>query len=106
MTKDKDFPVPPCFDAAGEETRRLVEMFIEMGQAKRIRLGQCPAERAVFRKLHGVAHGYLERLPTMPEAWRAGIFAHEHLKAWMRFSSDAAPTDSDLGTTLGIGLKL
>lgn len=104
--KEKDFPVPPCFDAAGEEARRLTEMFVEMGQAKRIRLGQCPAERAVFRKLHGVAHGRFERLDSMPKAWRAGFFEHERLDAWLRFSSDAAPTDNDLGSNLGIGIKL
>lgn len=104
--KDKDFPIPPCFDAAGEEARRLTEMFVEMGQAKRIRLGQCPAERAVFRKLHGVAHGRFERLDSMPKAWRVGIFEHERLDAWLRFSSDASPTDNDLGTNLGVGIKL
>jgi len=104
--KDKNIPIPPCFDQGGEETQRLVEMFVRMGQAKRIRLGQTPAERAVFRKLHGVAHARFERLETMPKKWRVGIFAHERLKAWLRFSSDASPKDNDLGTTLGVGIKL
>ena len=58
--------VPPCFDCAGEPTRRLDEMFVGMVQAKRLALGQRPAERAVFRKLHGVAHGTLEMLPNLP----------------------------------------
>jgi hypothetical protein len=106
MHKDRDFPIPACFDRPEDAARRLTEMFVDMGQARRIRMGQNPAERAVFRKLHGVAHGHLERLDTMPEAWRVGIFAHERLDAWMRFSSDTAPTSPDLGSTLGIGIKL
>jgi hypothetical protein len=106
MHKDKDYPVPACFDRPEDAARRLTEMFVEMGQAKRIRMGQRPAERAVFRKLHGTAHGRLERLDSMPKDWRVGIFAHERLDAWMRFSSDTSPMSPDLGSTLGIGLKL
>lgn len=106
MTKDKDFPVPPCFDQPDEAAQRLVEMFVEIAQAKRIKMGQTPAERAVFRKLHGVAHGRFERLPDMPEAWRVGLFAHDRLDAWVRFSSDTAPTDPDLDSTCGIAVKL
>lgn len=106
MDKDKDYPVPACFDRPEDAARRLTEMFVDMGQARRIRMGQKPAERAVFRKLHGVAHGRLERLDTMPKAWRVGIFAHERLDAWMRFSSDTSPMSQDLGSTLGIGIKL
>jgi len=101
-----ELPVPKCFDQPEEATRRLVEMFVEMGQARRTRNNPGPATRAVFRKVHGVAHGYLERSAAIPETWKVGIFGHERLDAWMRFSSDAAPTDADLGTTLGIGLKL
>jgi hypothetical protein len=106
MTKDRDVPIPPCFDQPDEAAQRLVEMFVEIAQAKRTRNNPPPATRAVFRKLHGVAHGRFERLPDMPEAWRVGLFAHERLDAWMRFSSDAAPTDPDLGSTLGVGVKL
>lgn len=106
MNKDKDYPVPACFDRPEDAARRLTEMFVEMGQAKRIRMGQKPAERAVFRKLHGVAHGRFERLDTMPPEWRVGIFAHPRLEAWMRFSSDTSPMSPDLGTTLGVGIKL
>ena len=102
---DKELPVPKCFDT-GDETQRLVEMFVEMGQAKRTRVGPPPAQRAVFRKLHGVAHAVLERRSDIPADWQVGIFAHERLDAWVRFSSDAAPTDADVGTTLGIGIKL
>src|SRR3546814_13146185 len=96
---EKDPPVPGCFDAPGTATERLVEMFVEMGQAKRTRVDPPPAQRAVFRKLHGVAHGRLERRDDMPQDWRVGIFAHERLDAWMRFSSDTGPTDPDLGRT-------
>ncbi|HEX8393804.1 MAG TPA: LodA/GoxA family CTQ-dependent oxidase [Longimicrobium sp.] len=106
MEKDKDFPVPACYDRPEDAARRLTEMFVEMGQANRIRMGQKPAERAVFRKLHGTARGHLERLDSMPEEMRVGIFAHPRLDAWMRFSSDTSPTLPDLGSTLGIGLKL
>lgn len=103
---DKEMPVPKCFGAPGTATERLVEMFVEMGQAKRTRVNPPPAERAVFRKLHGVAHGHLIRHSDMPESWRVGIFEHERLAAWMRFSSDTTPTSPDLGSTLGIGIKL
>jgi hypothetical protein len=102
----KEPRIPECFDTSNSAGRRLVEMFVEIAQAKRTRNNPPPAERAVFRKLHGVANGHLERHPNLPEAWRVGIFAHERLDAWIRFSSDAAPTDPDLGSTLGVGIKL
>lgn len=103
---ERELPVPRCFDTPETATKRLVEMFIEMGQAKRTRVDPPPAQRAVFRKLHGVAHGQWIRHPDIPEDWRVGIFAHERLDAWMRFSSDTSPMAPDLGSTLGIGLKL
>ncbi len=59
-------PAPACFDCATMSTERLIEMFIDMVQKKRIALGQKPAQRPVFRKLHGVAHARLEMLPDMP----------------------------------------
>jgi hypothetical protein len=99
-------PIPPCFDCATMSTERLVEMFVGMVQKKRIALGQRPAERPVFRKLHGVAHARLEMRPDLPADLKVGIFAHEKLDAWVRFSSDASPTDADLNSTLGIGIKL
>jgi hypothetical protein len=81
-------------------------MFVHMTQEKRIRLGQRPAERSVFRKLHGVAYGQFEVCRTMDSQLRVGVFAHDVLDAWMRFSSDTLPTSPDLGSTLGIGIKL
>jgi hypothetical protein len=87
-------------------TERLVEMFVGMVQKKRIALGQNPAERPVFRKLHGVAHARLEMLPRLPAGLKVGIFAHDRLDAWIRFSSDTSPMSPDLQSTLGIGIKL
>lgn len=97
---------PPCYDCSGQPTERLIEMFVRMTQEKRIRLGQKPAERSVFRKLHGVACGRLEVAQELEPRLRAGIFAHDSLEAWIRFSSDTVPTSADLGSTLGIAIKL
>ena len=106
MTAKDSSPIPPCFDCATNATQQLDEMFIAMGQMKRIALGQTPAERAVFRKLHGAAQGRLVMDPNRPECLRVGVFAKDELPAWVRFSSDTGPTSPDLGTTLGIGLKV
>lgn len=103
---EKELAIPKCFDASTEAAERLTEMFVDIGQRRDTALNPPPAQRAVFRKLHGVAHGRLERHADMPKAWRVGIFAHERLDAWMRFSSDTGPTDPDLGSMCGIGLKL
>jgi len=49
-----------CWDSDGNTkivTQRLKEMFVEMGQKSRIENGQKPAERAVFRKQHGIVYG-------------------------------------------------
>lgn len=106
MTANDPTKSPPCFDCATNATQRLDEMFIAMGQMKRIALGQTPAERAVFRKLHGAAQGRLVMDPTRPDSLRVGVFAKDELPAWVRFSSDTGPTSPDLGSTLGIGLKV
>ena len=66
MTDRHPDKIPACFDCSNQPTERLVEMFVGIAQQKRIKLGQKPAERPVFRKLHGVAHGRLEMLPNMP----------------------------------------
>ena len=105
MSKETE-QIPPWFDKKEDASARLKEMFVDIGQAKRIKLGQRPAERAVFRKLHGVASGRLVMEKTMPEAFRVGVFAHDDLDAWVRFSSDTTPTSPDLHSTVGIGLKL
>ena len=69
----KEPRIPECFDTRDATTRRLVEMFVEIAQAKRTRNNPPPAERAVFRKLHGVASGRLERHPSLPEHLRLAI---------------------------------
>jgi L-Lysine epsilon oxidase N-terminal/L-lysine epsilon oxidase C-terminal domain len=99
-------PIPPCFDCEDAPTERLIETFVSIVQQGRIKLGQRPAERPVFRKLHGVAHGRLEMLPNLPAALKVGVFAKQTLTAWVRFSSDTLPTSPDLKSTLGIGLKV
>jgi hypothetical protein len=106
MMSDDKTPIPGCFDCATNATGRLDEMFVGMVQAKRLALGQRPAERAVFRKLHGVVSGRLEMRPNLPPELKVGVFAKTSLPAWVRFSSDTAPMGPDLGSTLGIGLKL
>jgi len=80
-------------------------MFVGIAQQRRIKLGQVPAERPVFRKLHGVAHGELRMLPNVPADLKVGVFSHDRLTTWVRFSSDTAPTSPDLEATVGIGIK-
>ena len=94
-----ELPVPGCYDNPADATQRLVEMFVEMGQARRTRNAPgTTAARAVFRKIHGAAYGRFEPVADLPEAWRVGIFAHGPLEAWMRFSSDAATASEMRGT--------
>jgi len=106
MAESPDQTIPPCVDCANRAIERLAEMFVAMGQKKRIDLGQTPAERPVFRKLHGIAHGRFEPLPDLTEDLRLGIVGHGTLAAWVRFSSDTTPTSPDLRSTVGIGIKL
>jgi len=108
MADSPDFPVPPGYDGGDVDALvdRLTELFVRKGQAERIARGQRPAERAVFRKLHGAAAAVFEPLPSLPDEWRVGIFSRGPLDGWARFSSDTTPTSPDLGTTVGIGLKL
>lgn len=101
-----DAEIPKCFDNPDQAAERITELFVDVSQRKRIDLGQCPAERAVFRKLHGVASGRLVMEPNIPEQLKVGVFKHDSLEAWVRFSSDTTPTSPDLNSTLGIGIKL
>lgn len=91
-----------CDDPA----RQLKEMFVDIVQARRIKLGQSPAMRPVFLKVHGVAHGRFEVQPKLPEKLRVGVFKGKAFDAWVRFSSDTTPSSPDLQTTIGIGIKL
>jgi len=81
-------------------------MFVGMVQAGRIAKGQCPAQRPVFLKPHGVARGKFRILPDLPENLKVGLFAGKEHEAWVRFSSDTLPTIADFKTTVGIGIKL
>jgi len=81
--------------------------FIDEFQRKRIEDGEKPAERAVFRKQHGVAKGTLTVLQTCPAKFRVGLWAAGPYDVWMRWSSDAPPNVPDQkNNTLGFALKL
>lgn len=98
-----------CWDSEGSikiVTQRLKEMFVEMGQKTRIENGQKPAERAVFRKQHGIAYGNFIINKDIEEKFKIGIFAGDSYECAVRFSSDTGPTSPDLHTTIGVGLKL
>ncbi|HYA06192.1 MAG TPA: LodA/GoxA family CTQ-dependent oxidase [Xanthobacteraceae bacterium] len=106
MASDKK-DIPACFDRPEQTAARLKEMFVEIAQRRRIETGPRPAERAVFRKLHGVAHGKLVVNPKIDRSLKVGVFAKTGpLETWVRFSSDTAPTAPDLKSTLGIGIKV
>ena len=94
----------PCKVNFVERTRHL---FVDVAQAGAIGTGARPARRAVFRKTHGVVYARLNLDPARPASLRAGLFSYDSYEAWVRFSSDVAPTesDADLGT-IGIGIKL
>lgn len=95
-------------DCSNDPIQSLVTMFVEMVQAGRIAKGQCPALRPVFLKAHGVAGAQLIVRPDLPENLREGIFSEpgKSYPAWVRFSSDTTPTNTDYLSTLGIGIKL
>src|SRR5204863_7915179 len=91
---------PRCAIEPIEETRFL---FVDAFQKIRIENGEKPAERAVFRKQHGVAKGKLTVMPECPAEYRAGLWSGGPYVAWMRWSSDAPPdTPDQKNNTLGI----
>lgn len=95
-----------CDGDISQVTQRLEEMFVEMGQKTRIENGQQPAERAVFRKQHGIAYGQFLINSDIDDNFKVGIFAGDSYDCAIRFSSDTLPTAPDLHSTLGLGLKL
>ncbi len=98
-----------CWNCDGDikiVTQRLKEMFFEMGQKTRIEEGQNPAERAVFRKQHGITYGNFVINEDIDEKFKIGIFTSDKYECAVRFSSDTTPTSPDLHSTLGLGLKL
>ncbi len=109
MTKPSNEKSTACWNCDGDieiVTQRLKEMFVEMGQKTSIEKGQQPAERAVFRKQHGIAYGHFEVNKDIDEKFKVGIFAGDKYECAVRFSSDTGPTSPDLHSTLGVGLKL
>src|SRR5882757_2680341 len=93
-------------DCDKDPVASLVEMFVGMVQAGRIKRGQCPALRPVFLKPHGVVHGTFKVRSDLPADLRVGLFAGTEFPAWVRFSSDTLPTLNDFKSTVGIGIKL
>jgi L-Lysine epsilon oxidase N-terminal/L-lysine epsilon oxidase C-terminal domain len=98
---------PSASEKTNDSGAKLQQMFVDIVGARRIALGQVPAQRPVFRKTHGVAHGRFEILPNLPSELRVGVFAKPRsFPLWARFSSDTGPADTDLKSTCGIGIKL
>jgi L-Lysine epsilon oxidase N-terminal/L-lysine epsilon oxidase C-terminal domain len=95
-----------CWNCNEDPDGNLKQMFVDIVQTRRIKQGQSPARRPVFLKLHGVASGHFQMRDDLPEELRVGVFARKRLPAWVRFSSDTLPTNPDLKTTCGIGIKL
>jgi hypothetical protein len=94
----------PCHIEPIEQTRYL---FVDEFQLIRIQKGEKPAERAVFRKQHGVAKSRLSVLESCPAGFRVGLWAGGPYKCWMRWSSDAPPSTPDQdNSTLGLAIKL
>jgi hypothetical protein len=87
-----------------EQTRYL---FIDQFQLVRIQNGEKPAERAVFRKQHGVAKAKLSVIDSCPAEFRVGLWAGGPYVTWARWSSDTPPTTPDSNdSTLGLAVKL
>lgn len=100
MSDDSD----ACAADFAEHTRHL---FVDVAQARAIAAGGRPALRAVFRKVHGVASGWLRLAEDRPDWTRHGIFAGNAYRCWTRFSSDIPPDAGDEENgTLGLGIKL
>jgi hypothetical protein len=97
-------PPPHCLIEPIEETRF---QFIDEFQKVRIDDGEKPAERAVFRKQHGVAKATLTVVEGCPALLRVGLWAGGPYDAWIRWSSDAPPDSPDQkNNTLGLAIKL
>jgi hypothetical protein len=95
---------PSCLIEPIEDIRAS---FIDRFQKKRIEKGEKPAERAVFRKQHGVAKGTLRVVEACPAKLRVGLWAGGPYDVWMRWSSDAPPSVPDQkNNTLGFAVKI
>lgn len=81
--------------------------FVDDFQKVRIARDEKPAERAVFRKQHGVAKGKLSVAADCPPEFRVGLWASGPYVVWMRWSSDAPPqTPDQANNAIGFALKL
>ena len=107
MKKDSQ-DKPSCWTNPSLADEHIKQMFVDIAQMNRIKLGSKPAERAVFRKLHGVACGSFQiTSEDLPEKFFQGVFQKgKEYQTWVRFSSDTTPTSPDLNSTCGIGIKL
>ena len=86
---------------------QLKELFVDIIQEDRIKLGQCPARRPVFLKPHGITHGIFEVSNNIEDKLKIGVFGQKKsYKAWIRFSSDTLPKSPDFKTTCGVAIKL
>jgi len=96
-----------CWNKDKNPTDQLKEMFVDIVQDNRIKLGQYPAKRPVFLKPHGVTTGKFEILPNLATEYKVGIFnLQDSFSTVVRFSSDTTPISPDYKTTLGIAIKL
>ena len=85
----------------------IKEAFVDKPLEDRIAKGQYPVLRPVFLKPHGMAKGMFTINPNLRDDLKVGVFKHESFPAWVRFSSDTdKPSNPDLKTSLGIGMKL
>lgn len=86
----------------------LQKMFVDMVQKGRVRNGQCPVERPVFRKIHGTVKGKIVFETAIPEEFKQGIFSHagESFDTYLHYSSDTQPSSADFKSTIGLGLKI
>src|SRR5216683_238577 len=97
--------VPP--NSLVEPIEDIRASFIDRFQKVRIAQGEKPAERAVFRKQHGVAKAKLSVVEGCPARFRVGLWAQGPYDVWIRWSSDAPPDVPDQkNNTLGFALKL
>ena len=76
MTPDNKKPAiaqRQCWDCEQDPIGSLKQMFVDIVQSRRIKLGQNPAQRPVFPKPHGVAHGRFEVLRDLPGNLKIGV---------------------------------
>ena len=85
----------------------LRHMFCDLVQKKRVdEQGQCPAQRPVFLRTHGITKGEFTILNDLPEGYKQGMFAQAGTHpVYVRYSSDLADGRPDWMSTIGIGIK-